>query len=171
MSTIKFRNRFKFYTQLTVEEIKEKLYTSQKNNNKHHLQIMKMMDNHLVLKYAEKYRNFFTPQMDINIETENNRTLIRCLIGPAPNVWTMFTFAYGSLGMIAMFSGLFWLTNYTLKKETLWYLPTIIATLFALVMFIAVSIARQSSRPQMEVLKVFLDESLECDCFKLAEES
>jgi len=168
MSEIKFRNRFKFQTSFGSEEINEKLKTKLTVNNPHQFYISKTTSNHRVLKFPKKKQQLWTPQMDINFEIEEEKNMVKCLIGPAPMVWTFFMFLFGSFCIMALFGGTFWLTNFMLKKETWIYIPTLFSLFSILIIIITVHIVRHFTKSEMNQLKTFLDEALDCDCFQLA---
>jgi hypothetical protein len=163
-----FRPRFRFYTDLSVETVHEKVIKRLEENNPKRFVYGKILQHHRVLKYPQSSRDFFTPQMDIAVEKEDGKTLVRCLIGPAPIIWTFFMFAYGILGTIALFSGFFWGSYAMLGKSSMLYLPALISLLLMLGLYIGVKVAKANTKPEMEKLKQFLDKSLGCDCFKEA---
>jgi hypothetical protein len=168
MSEIKFRNRFKFQTVLSSEEVREKLKTKLTVNNPNQFYITKTTSNHQVLKFPRKIQQIWTPQMDITFEIENEKNIIKCLIGPAPIVWTFFMFLFGTFCVIALFGSTFWLTNYMLNKETWVYIPTLISLVCIIIIASSVKIVQYYTKPEMNKLKTYLDEALDCDCFKLA---
>jgi hypothetical protein len=64
---------------------------------------------HIVIDYPEKDRHFWSPQIDLNLEKYENGTLIRGLVGPRPNVWTVFMFfnaVGGFAGIIGVIVGI-----------------------------------------------------------------
>jgi hypothetical protein len=60
---------------------------------------------HITIDYTLKNRHFWSPHLDLNLEPYKEGTLIRGLIGPRPNVWTIFMF-FNSVGVFLGVVGL-----------------------------------------------------------------
>ena len=92
-----FRPRYKFHTDYGIEEIENrvKLHAIAVPGEV----VLKHVHGHIVFSIPESKRHFYSPQMDMamEIDPDNNKVQVRCLIGPIPNVWTMFMFFYGFL--------------------------------------------------------------------------
>lgn len=167
MSTLNFRPRFRFYTDLSISEIHEKLKFQIENNNPSEIKITNIM-NHMVLTLPKDESKFWTPQMDINLEEVDHKVLVRCLIGPSPAVWTLFVFLYGTLGLVSLFGALIWFSNFTLGIETWAHYPVILSLIVGSMLYFSAQQAQYLSSAEMQELKLFLDSALGCDCFSLA---
>lgn len=171
MSKLEFRPRFKFRTPLTIDSIKQKLLSESETTASQGLILRKAKD-HLVLDIANEDRHFWSPHMDISLEMDeySDLTLVRCLIGPSPTVWTMFMFFYGFFGFLAFVGLTLGMSQWTLKKDMwgFWLLP--VALVGMLIMYFVSYEGKKLSRDEMRKLKLFVDRALNCDCFVLAEE-
>lgn len=163
-----FRPRFKFHTPLLPEEVVSQI-TSSKPEAKHIL--YRKTPHHLLLYYGPEVSHFWSPQLDITMERDEelNQTLIRCLIGPASTVWTMFMFFYGFFGFVGFIGMTLGLSQWTLKKDmwALWLIPVSIIGMIG--MYFVSKQGQKLAREEMVNLKNYVDLSLECDCLALAE--
>ena len=133
---------------------------------------MKKVRDHFTLEITEKYKHFWSPHMDVNMEhdQEEGKALVRCMIGPTPAVWTMFMFFYGFFGFLAFVGLTLGLSQWTLKKDMQgwWLLP--VALIGMLLMYFISYEGKKLSRDEMIALEGYVDSALDCDCFKLAED-
>lgn len=163
-----FRPRFRFRTPLKINEIAEKIKSKSKLEGD---PTIKHVQDHLILTIPAAKRHYFSPQMDISLEidAEENLTLVRCLIGPMPTVWTMFMFFYGFFGFVAFVGLTLGMSQWTLEHNMwgFWLLP--VAFLGMLLLFFVSLEGKKLAKQEMLDLKVFVDEALDCDCFQLAE--
>lgn len=166
-----FRPRFRFLTPMPAEEVIDRV----KNYGKNRVArpVIRQVHGHIVLSIPEEDRHFWSPQMDVSAEHEpdHDQTLVRCLIGPMPTVWTMFMFVYGFFGFIGFVGLTLGMSQWTLEKN-MWGFWLVPVSLLGMVAMWLVSVeGKKLARAEMHALKNFVDEALECDCFKLAEES
>jgi len=118
MPDLSFRPRFKFHSELSLEELSERLMKYAKTAPLDNIRMKKVRD-HFTLEITEKYKHFWSPHMDVNMEhdQEEGKALVRCMIGPTPAVWTMFMFFYGFFGFLAFVGLTLGLSQWTLKKD------------------------------------------------------
>lgn len=84
-------------------------------------------EDHLVLKIPREEQHYWSPQLTLSFEEEEEGVTIRGLCGPKPTVWMMFVFFYFLLGFAAtviMIMG-FAQMNLGLPAGILWLLPVI----------------------------------------------
>ena len=84
-------------------------------------------EHHIILKMPPEEQHYWSPQITISFEWEEDGVLIRGLCGPRPAVWMMFVFFYFLLGFFAtivMIMG-FAQMNLGLSAGILWLLPVI----------------------------------------------
>ncbi|GAB5539918.1 MAG: hypothetical protein Salg2KO_20210 [Salibacteraceae bacterium] len=169
--TFEFRPRYKFHSDLTIEEVSTRILDHSPSTESHIG--VKTVQGHLVLKFTADVSHFWTPHMDVNLEIdpdhEDKKVLVRCLIAPAPTVWTMFMFAYGLFGF-ACFVGLtLSMSQWTLEKP-IWGFWILLAGLIGIgLMYFTSYEGKKLSRNEMIQLKQFVDDALGCDCIALAE--
>ncbi len=103
MSDLEFRPRFKIYTRQLPTESADLIAAKLNGDNPQNFESA-MVKGHIVLSICQSKRHFWSPQMDISIakDFDSEETLVRCLLAPAPVVWTMFMFFYALSGFGAL---------------------------------------------------------------------
>ncbi len=152
------RPRFRKEISLSADEIKEILKKSLKENpGKCHGEIVQ---NHIILRIPPEQQHYWSPQLTLQLEEENGKTLMRGLFGPKPAVWTMFVFFYSAIGFFTLMGLMFGLSQWMLKMEPwgLWFVPAGLALLTLL--YTASKIGQGLGREQMHQLQGFLYDSL-----------
>lgn len=168
MANVSFRPRFKFETHMSHEEIVGKIKDQVANRNANAFKA-KTLRSHVVLRYPKEQQHFWSPQLDVNLEKlENGKTMVRCLFGPAPTVWTMFMFFYAIFGVIGVIGLMIGFSQQTLNETPWAFWFAGVGALGAAGLFIAAQQGKAMAQEEMMELKLFLDASLECDCLKLA---
>ena len=139
MSEFKFRPRFKIETQLTTEQAEEKIIARFKAP---HNFVTSQVKGHYIVQFPEQIRQYWSPQMDISVyyDEYTETTQIRCLLAPAPTVWTMFIFLYSFAGFGIMFGLIIGSSQYTLDQDPLGFWMAlgsfiVMAALFAIAQF------------------------------------
>ena len=80
---------------------------------------------HIVLSVGQEERHYWSPQLDLSLERNEDGTLIRGLYGPNPQVWTMFILGYGAISVLSFFILIIGGSRYMLDLPSgiLWALP------------------------------------------------
>ena len=168
-TTPTFRPRFKFVLDLDSSQISERLSQYTKENEG--ISLTKSY-NHFILSHGRELRHYWSPFLDISVEQEVEKgpSLVRCLIGPAPNICTMFMFIYGFFGFIGFVGLTLSMSQWTLKKELwgLWLPPVALGGI--LIMYLVSAQGRKLAKDDMMDLKLHVDKVFQCDCFELHDE-
>ena len=167
MSVLEFRPRFRFTTPLAKAEVVQRIGARLREANPHELWL-KNADDHLVLSFPSKRTHAWTPQMDINLEVRPEGTLVRCLIGPSPGIWMLFSAGYIVLSLLAMTGATLGFAQVSLGHMGWGFRALPVGAVGAVVLFLLARAGRQRATGEMRVLKHFVDDALGCDCFKLA---
>ena len=122
-----------------------------------------IVDNHVILDIPEKYRHFWSPQMNFRFVKENDNstdTIVRGIIGPRPAVWTLFVFFYFAIGVIGFLISSYGLSKWSLGSysHTIWAFP--ISILIMLTAYFAGKFGERLGQDQVMVLKQFVGETL-----------
>jgi hypothetical protein len=170
MSGLEFRPRYKFSTALTPEEIIDRVSVQLRDKNPEGI-VARMISYHITMRIAIPKRHFWSPQMDINLERTEKDTLVRCLIGPVPTVWTLFVFAYAILGLGGFVALMIGFSQWSLGHYAwgFWIVPFSLAG--SALMFWFAQWGKSMAREQMRELKLSFDSALDCDCFALSQAS
>ncbi len=120
----------------------------------------RVITGHAILKIPPNKQHFWSPQLDLSLESHEQGTLIRGLYGPDPNVWVLFTFGYGAVGILALFISIFGFTRVSLglNAPILWVLPGLGA--IAVALYIASQIGQKLGAEQTFTLHHFFEETI-----------
>lgn len=159
MNKIQIRPRFNIEVELSKNEITERIKKKIENSDGNC--DGKILDRHIVLKIPESRQQFWSPELSIEIDEQDNISLIKCLLGPKSTVWTLFATFYGLsvfIGLIGLVLGLSqW--SIGMKPYGLWLVPLSLI-LIVLAYFIALS-GQKLAYKEMIFLREFLNSSLD----------
>lgn len=115
---------------------------------------------HIVLKIPLADQHFWSPQLSLNLEEHEGGTLVSGLYGPNPSVWVLFTFGYGTVGILALFISIFGFSQLSLGMNAaiLWVLPVLGA--IAIGLYAASQIGQKLGAEQTFLLHHFFEEAL-----------
>lgn len=174
MTELKFRPRFRFRTTLHPDVIRDRLRAHVREKNPVGFRL-KGTGPHLVLQYPPEQQVPWTPQLDMDLEMDQQPgyetyTVVRCLIGPAPEIWMMFLGGYIGIAVLSVF-GVAIGSAQVMMAELPWGFYAMLPLLaLAVVLWLLAQEGKRRSRSAMLGLKHFVDEALGCDCFRLADE-
>lgn len=108
-------------------------------------------DRYCVLKIPPAQRHYWSPQLTLTMEetTENEKLVVRGLYGPKPSVWAVFFMSYAALGVLALFAGVYGLSQLILEKPApvLWAIP--IMGIIALILYLIAQAGQKVGAEQM----------------------
>jgi len=104
------RPRFKLTTNLSIEDC---IIALKDSFEKDDTVIGRIEKDHAHFDVPTSEQHYWSPELQVSFEIHEayEGTLIRCLVGPKPKVWTMFMFFYITVGLITLFGGMFGLTQ------------------------------------------------------------
>lgn len=154
---LRFRPRFREQVRLKPNVIKENISAALKQNSTIRGEII---ENHVILKIPKSQQHYWSPQLSLELEENEEGTLIRGLFGPKPGVWTMFVFFYSAIGFLTMLGLIFGLSQLMLKMKPfgLYTVPVGATILIGLLMIS--KIGQKLSYDQMSELRSFVDEAI-----------
>lgn len=119
--------------------------------------------NHITLDIVGEDVHFWSPQLNFRIEPNEEvpeETTIAGLIGPRPNVWTLFMFVYFSVGIAGLFISTYGASRYLMGEFSyaIWALP--LAGLFMLTAYQAGKFGERLGADQVELLKQFVRDTI-----------
>ncbi len=155
MSELNLRPRFKIETQLTAEQAEDRVKVLL--NTPHNFETVKVKG-HFVLKMPEQVRHYWSPQMDISVYHDDytETTQVRCLLAPAPAVWTMFMFLYSFLGFGILFGLLIGSSQYRLDKQPWGFWMALGSFIFMVALFLIAQFGKRLSKEEMRSMKKFI---------------
>ena len=151
----KLRPRFRYFVTESQLEVQQKFSEALKNTSNSGF-TGSALKYHIVIDYPQNKRHFWSPQLDLNLETYKEGTLIRGLLGPRPNVWTVFMFFYSIsifLGIVGFIIGI---GQWSMENPpfAFWSLP-ISGLLFITVYYIG-RVGKQIAHDESIALRNFL---------------
>jgi hypothetical protein len=122
----------------------------------------KIVGHHLVLDIPEKDNHFWSPQMHVEVEKiSDDKTLLKALLGPKPQVWTFFMFLHFAVAIAFIVFLVIAYSNYTLNKDYSFALTMcIVLPVLWLLFYVFGQLGKKKGYKQMQGLHDFLMESL-----------
>jgi hypothetical protein len=140
-----------------VEEVETQILKKLEESNPHGFGST-FTKGHFTLTIHPQKRHFWSPQMDISVREDDDEdfTIVRCLLAPAPVVWTMFMFLYALAGFGALVSFLIASSQYSLGKDMWGIWMGIGAVVFGVILYLFAQSGKRLSRDEMKLLKDFI---------------
>jgi hypothetical protein len=125
MSSFRLRPRFKQYADITQDDFLAKALELRQSQNKDF--VLQSTHSYIVIKIPSEERNSWSPQLELEFEKQEGKTLIRGHYGPNPGTWMLFMYGYAVLGISFSFIGVWVMSKMTLGKPygEIWYLALI----------------------------------------------
>lgn len=160
--SIRSRPRFKIFTDISREKYTELLkqflsekstyYTGTINNEE------------AIIRVKSDNDHYWKPCLALRTEinSEENKTVIRGIFGPTAAVWTFFMFLNFIFGILWMVFITIWFVEKQIKSDYYpWALPASFTILFLLLCtFLAARIGRIKAKSEMQKLRAFAEESV-----------
>lgn len=122
--------------------------------------LVNRMDDHLFIKFEQRLRTFWTPELHLELYAEDtNSCRLNGLFGPSPTLWTFFMFLHFGVATLFIVVGIWAYSNWTLDKS--FGLQTGILVLLVVFwgVFYAFSrMGKKKGEPQMKELYSFMSE-------------
>ncbi|NOX87237.1 MAG: hypothetical protein GXO86_14990 [Chlorobi bacterium] len=157
--TIWVRPRYKRETDLSPCQVTDQILQALINKREVKGTILK---NTVYLKIPEDEQRYWSPVFEVTVSKKgDNESLIRGVIGPKPEIWTMFMFFY-AVDFVLLFFGVFmgisqWLLG--MDAPMLWSVPAFVLLWFLI--YMAGRYGRIKARRQTGRLLKFLDEAID----------
>ncbi|WP_425390746.1 hypothetical protein [Ekhidna sp.] len=147
MSSFKIRPRFRHVIVGKKEEIENTLLIGVKAKTETF--ISNYLPGHLYIKIHPKEQHFWSPQLHLTFEQEENHVIVRGLYGPNPTVWAIFFFSYVAIGLLSLFLGMWGLTRLSLDMDAsiLWALP--VFGIIALILYFSAQAGQKLGAQQL----------------------
>ena len=125
--------------------------------------ISKIIDHHIVIDVPIKEQHFWSPQLHVEVEKDvDNKTIVRGLFGPKPQVWTFFMFIHFAVAVAFIVFFVVAYTQWSLQQEYSFALMMCIAMpILWVVLYILGQLGKKKGYQQMLELNEFLKKVLE----------
>lgn len=160
MTSFRIRPRFQLRSDKSPEEIQTRI-RSRLSDRVNCNCAGTVIPNHIVLRIPVTEEHYWSPQLTLNLEEDEEGTLIRGLYGPKPSVWTMFTFAYVALGVALTFILFLGLSRYSLGMDSSILWMGVIPPLLGLGLYVSSQMGQKMGAEQTFTIHHFLEETLD----------
>jgi hypothetical protein len=114
-SPIHLRPRFTIDINQQSEKIIDKFKKALKENNNKYPS--RFVDGHIIIDVPKKDDHFWSPQLNLEVvELEDNKSLLKGLFGPKPQVWTLFMFIHFVVGIAFLIFGVMLYVKWSLDE-------------------------------------------------------
>jgi len=119
------------------------------------------IEGHIILKVLPDNAHYWSPQLSILLDQEEEETLIRGRYGPKPNVWTLFTMSYLAISILSIFISIIGFSRLSLGLSAgiLWILP--ILGIAAIGLYIISQLGQKLGAEQTFTLHHFFEEIID----------
>lgn len=160
-SDIHLRPRFK----MDFEESQQKLISKFEENLKDGdcKYCCKIVDGHIVIDVPKDENHFWSPQLNIEIEKiEDDKTIVKGLFGPKPQVWTLFMFFHFAVAVAFIGFSVMAYVQWTLKSDYMFALIVVIGLpILWIVMYFLGRLGKKTGHKQMNELHEFMIKTLD----------
>lgn len=158
-SEVFLRPRFTIDLNENHEKVIEKFKTILKGNT----YPSRFSDGHIIIDVPRKEEHFWSPQLNLEVvEAEENKSCVKGLFGPKPQVWTLFMFIHFIVGIAFLIFGVMLYVNWSLNESLM--LPLIMVILLPLfwtVLYFLGRIGKSTGHKQMDDLHELMTTILE----------
>lgn len=157
MSSFNIRPRFKQFVKGEKEDLEKRIV---ENLRKEKQFIFNYLPGHVYIKIHPDQQHFWSPQLHLTFEKDEDATVIRGLYGPKPTVWAIFFFSYVALGILSLFIGMWGLTRWSLGLDStiLWLIP--VFAVIALALYFSAQAGQKFGAQQMFDIHHFYEEQI-----------
>jgi len=117
---------------------------------------------HIVLDIKKEANHFWSPQLYLEIEKNTETTsVIKCLFGPKPQVWSFFIFVHFAVALIFLVFLVIAYSKYTLNKDYTFALTIcVIIPVLWILFYVFGQLGKKKAYPQMQQMHNYLMEIL-----------
>ncbi len=115
------------------------------------------------LRVLKHERHFWSPALNVTVQKDDagDGSVVEGLVGPNPNVWTLFAMLYMGLVTFTMFAAIFGMVQWSLD-EWPWGLWVTAGLVLALALLYGLSqVGQRLAAPQTAMLRHVLEDALE----------
>jgi len=159
-SDIHLRPRFKMNFDESQQKLIAKFQSNVKNTACNYC--VKVIDGHIVVDIRAEENHFWSPQLHVEIEKiEENRSLVKGLFGPKPQVWTFFMFIHFAMAFAFIGFSIVAYVKWSLKSD---YKTALILTIALpilwVIMYFLGRLGKKRGHKQMDELHEFMMKTL-----------
>lgn len=160
LESIRNRPRFKLTTPMTRDAYEKRLRSFLQSHKRLFTTRISKDDTVIGVKTSKDY--FWKPYLSLRSETEDNRTVVRGIIGPSSSVWTFFMFLYFGIGMCWMTFFSLWIVTIQIKNDSYpWAGPVShLCLLLLFLTWLASYTGKRLASKEIKILREFAEDSM-----------
>ena len=159
MNKIQIRPRFTIETKMPKDEVIQSIRDEVKNcNGKCEVNQLK---NLILFKIPEEMQHFWSPELSIEINKSNDNTILNCVLGPKPAIWTMFTAFYGFSIFIGLVGLILGFSQWSIGKSPYGFLLVLISAFMILGAYLIAITGQKLSYNEMIFLRSKIKRAIE----------
>ena len=160
-SDIHLRPRFKMDFKESQQNLIAKFESNLKDGDCKYCS--KIVDGHIVIDVPVDENHFWSPQLNIEIEKlEDNKTIVKGLFGPKPQVWTLFMFFHFAVAVAFIGFSVMAYVQWSLKTDySLAMFMVIALPVLWIMMYFFGRWGKSTGHKQMEELHDFMMKTLD----------
>ena len=138
---------------IDLDENHEKVIEKFKKELKESVFPSRFSDGHIIIDVPKKEEHFWSPQLNLEIVEEGNKSILKGLFGPKPQVWTLFMFIHFVVGISFLIFGVMLYVKWSLDESIILPLMMVIflPLLWVLLYFLG-RIGKSTGHKQMDDL-------------------
>lgn len=161
----KIRPRFRLETPLSKQEIMDLILSeSEKDPSVRSKTYM----HYIKLRCPAEEQHYWSPVLSMSFEEENEKTVIRGIIGPNERVWSMFMFFYIGVTAIGFFGGMFGFLHCKYNDDPTWTFILPLSLILLTSIFFTSRYGKVKAHTQMLHLLRFLRRAVDSvECYRV----
>ena len=139
---------------IDLNENHDKVVTKFKDSLKGNNFPSRFSDGHIIIDVPKKEEHFWSPQLNLEVvKSEENKSIVKGLFGPKPQVWTLFMFIHFVVGISFLIFGVMLYVKWSLDEAIILPLMMVIflPLLWVLLYFLG-RIGKSTGHKQMDDL-------------------
>lgn len=148
---------------IDLEENHEKIINKFKSALQENPFPSRFSDGHIIIDVPKKEEHFWSPQLNLEIvKSEKNKSVVKGLFGPKPQVWTLFMFVHFVVGISFLIFGVMLYVKWSLKEAIILPLMMVIfLPLLWILLYFLGRIGKSTGHKQMNDLHHLMTTILE----------
>ncbi len=160
VNRVLLKPRFKMAFKENEEDILNKFKINLQGNNCKYCS--KIIDYHVVIDVPIEEDHFWSPQLHVEIEKEENKTIVKGVLGPKPIVWTLFIFLHFVIAIAFFVFFVIFYSKWSLNQDySFSMIMTFIMPLLSIILYFFGQLGKRFGYDQMVELHDFLMDTLE----------
>ncbi len=121
----------------------------------------KMVDHHVVIDVPNGEEHFWSPQLHVEIEKEDEVTVVKGILGPKPKIWTLFIFFHFAVAITFFVFFVIFYSRWSLDQDyTFSMIMCILMPALWVILYFGGQLGKKFGYEQMQELHAVLIEAL-----------